>query len=611
MKVLAVAVLSMITGCAIVSKLVAWGGGPFGWFVMVANLPYEILMKKAGIRRFAVDSLGLLIMAAGWWFLLDASAALVVITLFATVWSYAQQIEERLMRCAPGEQDRAFQEKDIPFPHPRLIVMVRGPVWRWGRVLDLGDLPVGWKSRCELLVLNPTSVRAQVPCRLLAESSGEAFQIAGLPDSSFSAPGPGELLRFPFTVDGVSEAPRVGGATVILEMGTFRVRKRFRVRSVFPARAAAISSVRINRWRGGTVAGFAWRGDMDLYDPATLQSVEGLRVALGLSSRFCMASTLFLSGRLTLDEEEHAKFCEKLGVDRQTSGIGGFIRFVKEEVSLGHGLDFPVAAKREFAMEIGNHMYLHYGTHAAMAEGNGWRVGASILDGSYPWQRGERSSFSEQRDNAIKNREEIERVFGFRVKTWGVPGRNYDSDTARAVEAAGSEVGSDTNASALTNVLRLPLPHHPEGCEHLVELTKKYPGDPDNIFKLAALKYWLWLAEKRRGVLVFMAHHHLLGYEGKSGASVAEEMLRYTYESGGGRFFISTLYGLGRYWERVLCATHRVVRAEFIGNATVRVWNAAEDGENGVPIEVEWHQGQRMVTIVDVPGKESVDVRFV
>ena len=47
---------------------------------------------------------------------------------------------------------------------------------------------------------------------------------------------------------------------------------------------------------------------MDLYDPATFQSVEGLRWVLDLCARFRVASTMFLSGRLSVDKAEHKKF---------------------------------------------------------------------------------------------------------------------------------------------------------------------------------------------------------------------------------------------------------------------------------------------------------------
>jgi hypothetical protein len=228
-------------------------------------------------------------------------------------------------------------------------------------------------------------------------------------------------------------------------------------------------------------------------------------------------------------------------------------------------------------------------------------------DGHYPWQSEEKGSFAEQRDNALHNVKTIQEKLGVEVRSWGVPGRVYDSETPRAVEAAGTEVASDTDASAWTNVMELPPPHHPKGTERLVELTKKYPGDPDNAYKVATLKYWMGLARRTRRVFLFMAHHHLLRYEGIAGTHCAEAILRYAIEDCKGDFFISTVTGIGRYWDRVLCPQHRWV-ATTLEESTLVVSNKGNEPLNSVPVEITFSENKQLLVLVDIPPESTVRV---
>src|SRR5512133_2759467 len=100
--------------------------------------------------------------------------------------------------------------------------------------------------------------------------------------------------------------------------------------------------------------------------------------------------------------------------------------------------------------------------------------------GNYPWIKDGADSFEEQRDNAIECRRQFEQHFGFTTKSWAMPDSTSDEHTPRAMEAAGCEVLSDSDISHKDNVLFQPPPHHPKGTE-VVELTKRYPGDPVSI----------------------------------------------------------------------------------------------------------------------------------
>ncbi len=604
-NIIGVVILAGASLVAVASKLVSWSYGPFGLVVMLANIPYETLVKKLRLTRFRADLyvlIGGIALWSGW---TGAWAGIIFALLYATVWAVALYADGQAVRSCPAVQDPRYIGA-IPMPHPRIILVVEGPVWSWGRVCDLGDWPCGRKASFNLIVLNPTIIEPQTPMLLSLDVNSHCLDITGLPAHETIMPEPGAFIKFPFSIEAKHLTERPEMISLSLSFGGVRINKQLKVRSVFDPAQFNVGNVIINRWQGGALAGFAWRGDMDMYDPATFQSVKGLRRAFELCRRFRIPSTMFLSGRLSLDKKEHQVFHEHLGVDRKTREIDDFITFMREETTMGGKIDFPYETPTPYAVEVGNHMYLHYGTHAAMAEENGWKNRARMLAGRYAWQSEEEGSMGEQRDNAIKNAQIIEQTLGIKVKTWGVPGRDYDEYTPQAVESSGMEVGSDTNASAFTNVLRLPPPHHPTGCTHLVELTKKYPGDSDNIFKIAMLKYWLWLATVRRSTFIFMAHHHLLAYEGKACEGMTESFFRFVLERGG--YYISTLYGLGTYWERVLCPEHRCVHTRMEADQKISITNSGSNPLEKIPVEIHFQRGKHMVLIVDLPAKQELSV---
>jgi hypothetical protein len=243
-------------------------------------------------------------------------------------------------------------------------------------------------------------------------------------------------------------------------------------------------------------------------------------------------------------------------------------------------------------------------------EGNRWSMRAEMGAGRYPWQGPQTDSFSEQRDNAVKNAEVIRGTVGAEVRSWGVPGRANDADTPRALEAAGLVVASDSDASAWTNVMRLVPPHHPQGCQHLVEISKKYPGDSNNAYKIAMLKYWLHAARRTGRVLLFMAHHHLLLYEGTSCYQLTREFFRYALGECCGDLYAATVTSLGLYWERVLCPEHRWIRVTVEG-ATVMIENTGTAALDRLPLEIDLPGGGRFMTLVDVPAGGKTAVRIV
>jgi len=601
----ALAVVGVLTAFVVfvVSKAFFLATSRVGFLMVAANVLYETAAKKLKVSRWRVDvvllpavSLAAALLGGGW---LGALAAVVM----GLSWAGAQSVDLGWRAGDLASQHRGLAGR-VPLPLPRLVVIVQGPITSRGRVSDLGAWPVGRSARFELLVLNPSLVVPQLPLHVTVSSDSDTVEV-GLEEADRPCPDPGDLVRIPFMVS----AARAGrGALLVVDVkhGDRVESRRLSISGVVAAERARPVSARIRRWKGGARAAFAWRGDQDLYDPATFQSEEGLRLSLGLARRFRMPSTLFLSGRLSLVEEEHRRFCEHFGWDRRSGEIPTFIRFLREEITVQSVLEFPVSTPRELAVEIGNHMYIHLGTHAAADPGNAWKSHAWIGEGRYGWHRGEPGdSFTEQRDNARTNSALIAETLGVQVTSWGVPGRVCDEHTSRAVEAAGLEIGTDTNASAFTNVLRLVRPHHPEGCERLVEITKKYPGDPNDAFKVAMLKYWLHRARREGGTFLFMAHHHLLLHEGWSCYHLTEEFLRHVLGDCDGDFYVGTVTAVGRYWRDVLSPRTRAVGVG-VENGEVIVRNNGDHDLTGLPVEIELGSGGVFMELVDVPAGQAV-----
>jgi hypothetical protein len=581
-----------------------------GWLMMFANVVYETLNKKFHWSRWTMDAVGLALLVAGWAWLWGPWAGLAAGAVLGFAWAYTLLIDVHWRTDELAHQDRRFglaaAPRQIPMPIPQLILNVRGPVLQRGRILDLGAWPEGHEDCFDLLILNPSIIVPQWPLKVAFAVSGDGLAVVDDPSGEMKAPEPGEFVVLPFRLR-AGRAGTAGEIRVTVTHGDMILRETMRVRRVLAKAEARVVGAEIRRWKGGARAGFGWRGDQDLYDPSTFQSADGLRLALGLSRQFRLPSTLYLSGRLSLEPEALREFGEHFGFDRRPEDIPGFIEFLRHEVTLAAQLEFPFATSCPLAMELGNHMYLHYGTHAAVDPGNGWQWRAEMGAGRYPWQGTETDSFSEQRDNAARNVEVIREKIGVAIQSWGVPGRANDADTSRALEATGMVVASDSDAPAWTNVMKLMPPHHPKGCTHLVEISKKYPGDCSNAYKVAMIKYWLHAARRTGRVFLYMAHHHLLMHEGTSCYQLTRAFFHYALSACHGDLYAATVTSLGLYWERVLCPQHKWVRVSVKDNA-VTVENTGTEALDRLPLEIEVAGGRRYMTLVDVPPGASVVV---
>ena len=155
---------------------------------------------------------------------------------------------------------------------------VSGPVLRRGRrVYRAGDLPEGWEQPYELMVLNPGTVRPQLPLRIEISTASTHVGVRAEGAAEISCPEPGQMVSRRFAVRG-DRAGQGGDVRLRVSHGDWTWERVLRMDSV-PARGSLrVRDAAIRRWKYGARAGFVWRGDNDLYDPATFQSAAGLRL---------------------------------------------------------------------------------------------------------------------------------------------------------------------------------------------------------------------------------------------------------------------------------------------------------------------------------------------
>jgi hypothetical protein len=578
-----------------------------GWGMLLANLVYEIAERKCRCRRLSLDAALWLALVGGSWCLAGPMFGAIASVVLGLVWVGGLTAESRSLTARLMRQQAATRGR-VPLPVPQLIVTVRGPVLDRRRTCyELGDWPEGLEQAFEVIVLNPSTIRPQLPLTVEADVAGDGISLVCEGGSELSCPEPGAIASCHLRL----KATRCGDGAVVrvrVAHGDFVWERRLRVGRVVKHGAADVRSAVIRRWKHGAGGAFVWRGDQDLYDPATFQSEAGLRIALGLGRRFRMPSSLMLSARLSLVEEEHRSFCNRFGWDRKTDEIPAFARFLREDVDTSVEQEWPTETNRPFSAEIGNHMYLHYGTHAAADADNGWKSHVFVGAGKYPWLKEYPcGSFEEQRDNAAEGSRVVADVIGVAPTSFTIPSDVYDGETARAVEAAGIEVGSETDCGKLAKQVLLPPPHHPKGCDRLVELTRMSPRDPENVFQLAMLKFWVGAVRRTGRVLVYLAHHHLARYEGDICYRLTEELFRHVLADQEGDVHVGTLTAVGRYWRDVLSERTRCVSVT-VGQGRVTVTNAGVREWAALPVEVTRADGGRHMRLVTVPPHTSVTV---
>jgi hypothetical protein len=563
-----------------------------------SNVLSEFFVKRLGLPHGIVEAgllfVGVLIMAftepLSW---LDGIVALWLVTGLEL---YLRFQERRIL-----DTVYAYPTNLHPYPsaHPEITVNLNGPfVTRLPRY-DLGDIVAGRIIDLEMIIGNHSIVPSQVPTIVDVQGTHH-LTVEPLFCREIRPLASGDVFRgiVRLTARGTDQRGRVRLRVTCGERTTILI---VTYRSIFDRQDGRITGARIVRYAGASRSAFAWRGDMDQYDTSTFQSIDGLVTTLDLAARYRFPQTMYLSPRLTLVLGEAREFYHHFGVDRGQDQIPDFISWFRDHVELRHRMAYPFCVDKSYAMELGNHGFLHYGTDAAAAPGNGWRCGARIGDGNYDWLGADKHSFAEQRDNALAAARICEEYFHFTPKSWARPDMTNDAYTPAAMEAAGCQVLSDSDAAHRHNVLLQPPPHHPAG-QRVVELTKRYPGDPQHIFHVSMIRYWIHRAHRKRIPVVFMCHQHMRQFDGYGCTRFTESILRYVLSRFHGDLHINTVYGIGIYWNEVLSSQNRTVYVESHDD-TVVVRNTGQVDLSAVPLDISYQGGRRATVLIDLsPG---------
>lgn len=577
----------------VLARLLALARFRAGWTLYLANVLWEVFPKKLGLDRFWVETLavglGLISLRLGGasWTLLGGVAAGVLVL------EAAHRLVVRLL----------FAELRVP----RLVYMLDAPfVARLPRY-QLGVLWVGQLVSLELRVVNlsrqawpnPLHVQLDAPAGWLQNSTAkqtiEPLPSGGEGRSSWT-------LRPNAACSAGEFAIRIDGDRLVHGL-------RVRFDGCRCGGEARVVKATIARYPGGRKSAFVWRGDMDLYDVHTFQSIEGLETTLGLAARYAFPQTMCLSTRLSLDESAAREFAAHQGLETGAADIPRFIQWLNQAVDLRHRAPWPArGADNRYVMELGNHGHLHYDTAAAAAPENDWTSHAKMGAGRYSWMGEDDSSFGEQRDNILEAARWCERLLGFVPRSWAKPGRCNDADTGRAAEAVGCEVLSGADIRARDNVLLQPPPHHPGGT-NAVELTSRYPPDPQHGFHFFMLIFWLNRARRLGRPMVFMCHQHMRQWEGLDCARFTEALIRRVLLDFHGEYYIDTLFGVGKYWREVLSPQTRRVTVSLAGER-LTVENRSDVSFDQVPVDLELDDGACSTVLVSVRSGETIEVKL-
>ncbi len=591
--------------------------GRLGWITYLANTFSEFFVKKIRWSRTAVEIvmalsgvtlIGFAEIGLAWplgFFIFLLSLELYVSKvehwMLTTSWTPLDPIG--LRRATPQTTRGLARGYPTPSTHPDLTLNLIGPFVERMPEYRLGTLLVGRCFELRLIIGNHTTVPTQTGIRVRVEAPEELLLEQRTSEMAARLePGQFHEISWNWTVRAARDH---GLIRLVVEWGHYTRQLDVHFDGCSAA-AAPIASAVIKRYPGGCRSAFAWRGDMDLYDESTLQSIEGLEVTLSLAARYRMPQTMYLSTRLSLDQAAAQQWSQHYGADRGAARIPQFIEWMRKNVDLRHECRYPFTSPKRFLMELGNHGHLHFGTDTAGALENGWKPKSRMGAGVYPWLGPDRSSFGEQRDNALEARRLCEQLFNYTPKSWAMPNRTNDRYTAAAMEAAGCEVLSDSNAGTHHNVLVQPPPHHPHETS-AVELTKRYPGDPQHVYHVAMNLFWIHRAHRKGIPVVFMCHQHLRQFDGYACTRFTEYTLRYALTRFNGDLHVNTVYGIGNYWREILSPKTSRVTVEISGNR-LRIENKSDLDLVEVPVDITLSDGSQFTILATVARSSEVHV---
>lgn len=584
-----------------VSRLLFLVRTPLGRAVYLANVIWEALGKKTGASRFAVEWGAALLMFSfaglkyGGYGVFVISVPLLLLELGNRMW------ERKLLSAT---YDTMIGGKEVPTPCvcPVLTFSVFAPFVSRNKKLNLGALIQDVPFALKVIVANHSSVacRNEIKMHLKCPAGWKVVltsspELAGRLDS-------GAFTCFEWQIT-PTETSAAGNLFVHAEWAKHCWEKAVYFEGVTAPEEMRVIRADIKRYPGARTAAFAWRGDMDQYDKSTMQSVDGLQKAFDLSAQFCMPQSMYLSSRLTLDQQAADQYAQHYQVDLGSSEIPFFIDWMNEHVDFRARSEYPVKADKPYIVELGNHGHLHYDTDASACPENEWATHQKPGQGSYPWVGEDKSSFGEQKDNILECARWCKASFNYTPLSWAKPGRGNDSFTAQAADAAGCEVLSGSDIRAADNVIHHPPPHHPSDT-NAVELTTRFPCDPQHIYHYAMLQYWLARSYKLGLPMIFMCHQHMRLFAGTACMQMSRAFLWYATNHYENDLYIDTVFGIGKYWKEVLSDQTKRVKVSIDGSRVVVVNDSDVDFES-VPVDLKTNIGC-LTRLVDVQAGATI-----
>jgi hypothetical protein len=584
-----------------------------GWAMYLPNVMLEMCEKRLSISRWRLEAVVIVLASVAIGIGTD-STLVGLMTIAAYLLLVLENLlrERRLFNAVYGVQERvglrgkSMSADRFPGPalHPKLSVNLEGPFISRVPSYRLGVLQVDSPVRLALLVGNHCRVPGQTSIKVAIEAP-PGWEILGAPTVEFGPLRPGQVYRAEWAL-----LPRAvsGGATLKFSVKSSRFERHIEVVSdgCLHISSIDVAHATVTRYPGGRQSAFSLRGDFDLYDQASFQSIAGLEDAFGLTSRYAIAQTMYVSTRLAIDQKAATEWAAHYDVQRGAAAIPTFISWLRERVELRHTASYPVSSERAFVVELGNHGHLHYDTDASAAPGNNWKAGAKPGEGHYEWQGTDGTSFGDQRDNILHATQWCERALGFRPRSWAKPGRGNDQFSPAAVEAAGCDVATGSDIGPQDNVLRQPPPHHPAGTK-IVELTARYPSDPQHVQHLAMLEFWLHRGHRLGRPTVVLVHQHMRQFDGVACARLTECLLDRVVNNFNGDQYIDTVYGVGRYWLDVLSPITGMVSVE-VGRNGIEVSNRSTHPICALPVDIKLRDGGRLTRLVNLMPSETAIV---
>ena len=89
------------------------------------------------------------------------------------------------------------------------------------------------------------------------------------------------------------------------------------------------------------------------------------------------------------------------------------------------------------------------------------------------------------------------------------------------------------------------------------------------------------------------------------------ELLRHLVEDKGSVIWITTHYNIVKYWEDVLCSSHRKLRYSLSENGkTLEISNIGKEKLESIPIDLELSDKKKITYLVDIDPESSIQLNL-